>query len=115
MYVSRWFTPAESQGMTDDFMAMIDRARDFYGSPIFFIDGYRTPEHNEEVRGKADSPHLTGEAFDVQAPADPFVREKLAWAFGRAGFTNVESCPKHFHVSNSLRVPPNAFYQGEDH
>lgn len=111
----KWFTDQETQGMTDEFCLRIDRARELYGSPIVWICGLRAPEHNTLVGGMPNSPHLTGEAFDVMAPRDPFIRERLAWSFGRAGFTNVESAPNHFHVSCSKNVPQDAYYQGTDH
>jgi hypothetical protein len=108
------FTDEQTANMTDEFCQMMNVAREIYGFPIVWVDGFRTPEHNAAVGGKSDSPHLTGEAFDVQAPQDPLIRERLAWALGRAGFTNVESAPRHFHFTCSKKVPQNAYYAGTD-
>lgn len=93
---------------------MLDQARDYYGGPMILTCGYRSPEYNKQIGGVPNSAHIRGTAADIKAPADPFMREKMAWAFGRAGFTNVESCPKHFHVTSDPQVPQDAFYQGID-
>lgn len=115
--MSKWiyFSDEETKNMTDDICFRLDRAREFYGYPIVLICGYRTPEHNAEIGGVPNSAHVKGMAADLKAPQDPFMRERMAWAFGSAGFRNVESAPKHFHVATDPTVPQNAFYQGVDH
>jgi len=101
--------------MVDDICFKLDRAREFFGFPIVLTCGYRTPEHNAEIGGVPDSAHCKGMAADVQAPIDPIMREKLAWAFGAAGFTRVESAPKHFHVDIDMTKPHPDFFEGDDH
>lgn len=115
--MSKWkyFTDLESIGLTDDFCFKRDRARELYGFPIEQTCGYRTQEHNAEIGGVADSAHTKGMAGDFKAPKDPFMREKMAWAFGAAGFRRVESAPGHFHVDTDSSKPSPAFFQGTDH
>ncbi len=35
------------------------------GGPLHILSGYRTPEHNKKVGGKAHSQHLEGRAADI--------------------------------------------------
>lgn len=111
----KYFTDDETNGLMPDVCFKLDRAREFFAGPIVMTCGYRSPEHNAEIGGVADSAHIKGLAVDVKAPSDPFMREKLAWAFGAAGFRRVESCPKHFHVDVDDETKPSpVFFQGDD-
>lgn len=111
----KYFTDEETEGMQADTCFKLDRAREFYGFQINLTCGYRDPEHNARVGGKPDSAHLAGKAADMKAPSDPFMREKLAWALGAAGFKRVESAPKHFHADTDDSKPTPCFWQGDDH
>jgi len=115
--MSKWkyFTDEETKGMLDDICFKLDRARELFGNPITLTCGYRSPEHNAEIGGVSDSAHTKGMAADVRAPADPFQREKMAWAFGKAGFARVESAPHHFHIDIDLTKPNPIFFPGDDH
>lgn len=115
--MSKWeyFTDEETKGMVNDICFKLDRAREFFGAPIILTCGYRTPEHNAEVGGVADSAHVKGMAADIQAPLDSVTREKLMWALGSAGFRRVETAPKHIHVDVDLSKPIPCFWVGEDH
>ncbi len=115
--MSKWkyFTDEETAGMIDDICFKLDWAREFFGNAMELTCGYRTPEHNAEIGGVADSAHVKGMAADIKAPIDPFQREKMAWAFAAAGFIRVESAPKHFHVDVDLTKPNPDFFPGDDH
>src|ERR1017187_8500867 len=102
---AQYFTDDELQGMTDDTVAKLDKARGFYGFPIVLTCGYRTPEKNAEIGGVPDSAHCKGMAADVAAPQDPFMRAKMAWAFGAAGFVRLEICDRHYHADTDLTKP----------
>jgi len=114
--MSKWkyFGDNEAPGVLDDVMYKIDRARELYGFPIVITSGYRASDHNASIGGVIDSAHTKGMAIDIQAPQDPFIREKLMWALGVAGFRRVESAPKHFHVDIDISKPTPAFWQGDD-
>ena len=45
--------------------ALVQKIRDYYGSPIIIISGYRCPIHNARVGGSDTSEHLKGEAADI--------------------------------------------------
>jgi hypothetical protein len=115
--MSKWkhFTKEECVGVLDDVMFKLDRARELFGYPIVITSGFRTPEHNEEIGGTKDSEHIFGRAVDIQAPTDPYVREKLCWALGLAGFSRLEICKRHFHVDVSKTKPSPCFWEGTDH
>lgn len=114
--MSKWvyFTDEESIGMTDDICFKRDRARELFGAPIEQTCGFRSPAHNAEIGGVPNSAHTLGKAFDMKAPVDPLMREKLAWALGAAGFRRVESAPKHFHADTDDTKPTPCFWEGDD-
>lgn len=98
--------------MVADLCFKLDRAREFYGNPMTLTSGYRAPSHNASIGGVDGSAHTKGMAADVRAPKDPFAREKMAWAFGAAGFKRVEAATKHFHVDVDYTKPTPAFFSG---
>lgn len=65
----RWvyFTDQEVEGLNEEFVAKLDRARHLAGIPFTITSGFRTPEKNQSVIGSvADSSHLTGLAVDLR-------------------------------------------------
>ncbi len=46
-------------------MECLDKIRDEYGLPLYISSGYRCPELNKKVGGKATSQHLKGQAADI--------------------------------------------------
>lgn len=43
----------------------LQKIRDHFGAPVTINSAYRTPEHNEKVKGAKASYHLQGRAFDI--------------------------------------------------
>jgi len=111
----KYFTPAESEGLTDDLMYKLDRAREYYGHAIVITSGYRDPIKNESIGGVKNSSHTTGEAVDIRIPLDREMRDKLLWALGRAGFDRVGAYNLHAHVDVDKSKPIPAFWSGESH
>ena len=112
----KYFKDSEVEGLVADLCFKLDRAREFYGSPIIITSGYRSPEHNKKIGGAAKSAHIFGMAVDIRIPQDEFIQKKLAWALGSAGFRRLEICPKHFHVDvmNDESHPNPYVWQGDD-
>ena len=110
----KYFTDEETINLTDDLCQKIDKMREMFGYPIMMTSGYRTPEHNAEIGGVADSAHVKGMAVDIAVPSDQFMREKLAWAIGCAQLIRVEDALRHWHVDVDYSKPTPAFYQGVD-
>ena len=111
--MSRWrfFSEREAYKLVPDLMYKLDRAREYYDNPIIITSGYRTPEKNHQVNGVSNSAHLTGKAADIKAPDDTYMRARLAWALGRAGFERVFVYPRHYHVDVDNTKPSPAFGQ----
>lgn len=69
-----------------DAMQKLDRLRDRMGHPLICNSGYRSPQHNRNVKGAKYSKHLTGTAFDISmANVDPHRFEREAKALGFNG------------------------------
>ena len=94
----KYFKEEEVQGLHIPLVDMLDGARELCGFPLVITSGYRDPEKNKAVGGVPDSSHTKGLAVDLSAPKDPFLREKMAWALGRAGFRRAFRYPNHVHV-----------------
>lgn len=94
----RYFSDEEVDGLVPELCECLDLARGYAGFPFHITSGKRTPEENAATGGVPDSSHLRGEAADLSAPSDPFLREKMCWALGRAGFRRVFMYTKHVHV-----------------
>lgn len=113
-YPTKWkyFSAKEAYGLIDDMMFKLDRAREYYEFPIIITSGFRTPDENDKAGGHPRSYHLEGRAVDIKAPADIAMREKLTFALGRAGFDQVVSYAKHFHIEIDYRTPGIRFTYG---
>lgn len=64
---------------SDDFIFKFERACDFCGFQIVLVS-------NDDGIVK------------IKPPSDPFIREKLCWALGAAGFRRIESCATYFYI-----------------
>ena len=108
----KYFQDSEIVGLVEDLVFKLDRAREFYGSPIVITSGYRDPSKNESVGGVKDSAHTKGFAVDIRLSQDPFIRSKMAWALGRAGFERVLFYDRHCHVDVDRDKPKPIFLDG---
>lgn len=59
-------------------LLQLEQLRELYGKPIVITSGYRCPELNKAVGGKANSQHLRGEAVDLKWDTNlvNFIQEK---------------------------------------
>jgi len=109
----KYFSDEEVKGLNTDLIYKLDRAREYYGLPIVITSGLRTPEENNKIGGVENSSHLFGLGVDIKASDDPYLRERLSWALGRAGFERVGVYEKHFHADTSIDKPRPAFFKGQ--
>lgn len=87
----KYFMAAEfnnPQAMNQNLVNMLDSLRDKLGLPIKVNSSYRTPDHNAEVGGVADSSHMQGNAVDVEVLPGNFVYDLVAIAF-QLGFYGI--------------------------
>lgn len=57
--------PGSGHKMDQEFVALLDRARERASIPFIINSGYRTPSHNRKVKGAAGSAHMRGFAADI--------------------------------------------------
>lgn len=84
--------------MKDDFMEMLDRARELAGVPMVISSGYRCPKHNESV-GSTSENHTSGRAADIFA-SDGFRRGAILRGLYLAGFKRIGIGKTFIHADN---------------
>jgi len=102
----RWnyFTDAEVEGLNEEFVAKLDRARHIAGIPFTITSGFRTPEKNQSIVGSVqDSAHLKGLAVDlrVQSSHEVSLICDAAKAVGitrRIVYVDTDFQPVHVHI-----------------
>lgn len=60
--------PLSLRGNIQVLMQQLDVIRNYFGSPLIILSGYRSPQHNENVGGSPSSKHLCGMAADFYIP-----------------------------------------------
>jgi len=110
----KWFKAYEIKGLIEDLVFKLDRARGLFGHPIVITSGYRTAKENKVKGGVADSAHVKGMAVDIKVPESQHLRERLAWACGRAGFSRMGLYDFHAHLDTENDTKPSpAFWTGK--
>lgn len=103
--------------MVPELMRKAVVARGKAGIPFIVTSGKRTPEHNAEVGGVADSAHITGEAMDIRLDNSQELFKYLEGAL-YAGFKRIVIGVKmnpatrqlvyhNFHMDVSPTLPQN--------
>lgn len=83
--------------MDDDFLQMLDDARDFAGVPFKITSGYRTEAHNHAVGGSRNSSHMKGLAADI-ACGGSHERMQIVTALLFVGFDRIGIGDGFIHV-----------------
>ena len=102
----RWFNYCEfsspdelgsGHNMDEDFLQMLDDAREFAGVPFKITSGYRTEAHNHAVGGSRSSSHMKGLAADIACGSS---RERflIITALLHAGFDRIGCGDGFVHV-----------------
>lgn len=84
-------------GVSTELMQMLDDAREIAEIPFIITSGLRTPEHNTEVGGVADSAHLKGLAVDL-ATNSYHTTYRIVLGLLLAGFKRIEITKDHIHA-----------------
>jgi len=72
----------------EEFLSMLDNAREAAGTPFVVSSGVRCRAHNKKVGGKKDSAHVHGKAVDISAP-DSRTKFKIIYGLINADFTRI--------------------------
>jgi zinc D-Ala-D-Ala carboxypeptidase len=71
---------------------------------IFVTSGFRTPDHNAEIGGSANSSHLKGLAIDLSC-SDSVTRYSIIYWALIAGFRRIGIGSKHIHLDIDQNKP----------
>ena len=89
--------PGSGEFMEQEFLDLLDDARDIAGVPFIINSGFRTEGHNRAVGGKETSSHLTGWAADIRATTSNR-RYLVIAALCGVGFTRIGVADTFVHV-----------------
>lgn len=84
--------------MKQDFLDLLDKAREISGVPFSINSGYRCPVHNEAV-GSTSKNHVSGRAADIATP-DNFRRGAILRGLYLAGFKRIGIADTFIHADN---------------
>jgi len=101
--------PNSGLNMDNDFLQMLDMAREIANIPFKINSGYRTKEHNEKVGGKPQSSHLVGKATDI-AYKDSRERYIIITALQDAGFNRLGIAKTFVHTDSDETKSPDVIW-----
>tara|TARA_R100000951_G_scaffold85808_1_gene73529 strand:+ start:809 stop:1201 length:393 start_codon:yes stop_codon:yes gene_type:complete len=101
--------PHSGSYMDDDFLSMLDNAREIAGIPFKINSGYRTIEHNDKVGGKPNSSHIVGKAVDIAIKGS---RERwiILESLMQAGFNRFGLAKTFIHVDSDDYKDPDVVW-----
>ena len=89
--------PGSGHEMHQEFLDMLDDAREIANVSFIVNSGFRTEEHNRAVGGTPDSSHLVGWAADIRATTSNR-RWLVIEALIQVGFTRIGVADTFVHV-----------------
>lgn len=106
--MSKYFKKIE-YNMDADFLAKLDKAREFANIPFIINSAYRSPEQNARVGGKPNSSHLRGLAVDIRAN-DSSTRYIVLNALIKVGFNRIGIASSFIHVDDDKEKANNVIW-----
>jgi len=106
--MSKYFKKIE-YNMDADFLAKLDKAREFANIPFIINSAYRSPEQNARVGGKPNSSHLRGLAVDIRAN-DSSTRYIVLNALVKVGFNRIGIASSFIHVDDDKEKANNVIW-----
>ena len=95
--MTKYFKEVEYK-MDTDFLAKLDKAREFAKVPFVINSAYRSPEHAESIKNPTSS-HIKGLAVDIKA-TDSRTRYKVLNALMHVGFNRIGIADTFIHVDD---------------
>ena len=95
--MSKYFKEIEYK-MDKDFLAKLDKAREFAKVPFVINSAYRSPEHPESIKNPTSS-HIKGLAVDIKA-TDSRTRYRVLNALIHVGFNRIGIADTFIHVDD---------------
>ena len=95
--MTKYFKEIEYK-MDKDFLAKLDKAREFAKVPFVINSAYRSPEHPESIKNPTSS-HIKGLAVDIKA-TDSRTRYKVLNALIQVGFNRIGIADTFIHVDD---------------
>jgi len=95
--MTKYFKEVEYK-MDKDFLAKLDKAREFAKVPFVINSAYRSPEHPESIKNPTSS-HIKGLAVDIRT-TDSRTRYKVLNALIHVGFNRIGIADTFIHVDD---------------
>jgi uncharacterized protein YcbK (DUF882 family) len=95
--MTKYFKEIEYK-MDTDFLAKLDKAREFAKVPFVINSAYRSPEHPESIKNPTSS-HIKGLAVDIKA-TDSRTRYRVLNALIHVGFNRIGIADTFIHVDD---------------
>jgi len=95
--------------MKEDFLVMLDKARELAETPFVITSGFRCEKHNREVGGKDNSSHLKGYAADISALTSD-KRYKIVYGLISAGFKRIGIGKEFIHADCDPELPKGVIW-----
>lgn len=95
--MTKYFKEIEYK-MDKDFLAKLDKAREYAKMPFVINSAYRSPEHPESIKNPSSS-HIKGLAVDIRAN-DSRTRYKVLEALMSVGFNRIGIADTFIHVDD---------------
>ena len=105
--MSKYFKEIE-YNMDLDFLAKLDKAREYAGIPFVINSAYRSPEHPESIKNPTSS-HIKGLAVDIKAK-DSRTRYKVLEALIHVGFNRIGIADTFIHVDDDKQKSSNVIW-----
>lgn len=95
--MTKYFKEIEYK-MDKDFLAKLDKAREYAKMPFVINSAYRSPDHPESIKNPSSS-HIKGLAVDIRAN-DSRTRYKVLEALMSVGFNRIGIASTFIHVDD---------------
>lgn len=114
--MNKWtyFKDSEVEGLKDELLIPLDKARGIAQVPFIITSSVRSLAENKSVSGVEDSSHLSGLAVDLEA-LDSRTRFLIVSALLQEGFTRIGIYDKHIHADVDFAKDQQVIWTGVSH